>query len=249
MEGPHDIEFAARLLRRWNLHRVKSESRLDRFWEDLIPRTYPPKGDLLKRVPVPLFLQNDSHSIAIHGAIGDTRIVHTVEENCALIDVDSITGIGLILDSDTQRSPADRYDAIRGELDSRGFMLPEDLGTVASGAPRFGAFVLPDNTSTGTLEDLLLECASLTYPNLLASAKTHIANAVDDPTLDPHDRADFNKPAGRNKAIVGSIASVLRPGKAIQVSIQDNRWVNGETLKRSRIRAIQEFLVSLLELP
>jgi hypothetical protein len=249
VEGPHDIEFVARLLSRWDFRRVRNEPELDRFWEDLIPRTYPPSGDLLKRVPVPLFLKNDSHSLAVHTAIGDTRIAQTVEENAALIDLGHLTGVGVILDSDSEQTPPQRYASVRSELAARGFQLPEDAGTLADGRPRFGAFVLPDNASRGTLEDLLLECASVVYPHLLFSAQTHVKTADGDTTLQPADRDDFDKPAGHNKAIVGSMASVLRPGKAVQVSIQDNRWLRDETLNRPRIRAVQDFLASLWELP
>jgi hypothetical protein len=69
-----------------------------------------------------------------------------------------------------------------------------------------------------------------------------------DGTLVADDLGDFNKPAGRNKAVVGAIASILRPGKAMQASIQDNRWLRGPTLNIARVKAVQDFLVSLLEL-
>ena len=39
-------------------------------------------------------------------------------------------------------------------------------------------------------------------------------------------RRAFESRRVENKAIIGSIASILRPGKAIQVSLQgDNRWL------------------------
>jgi hypothetical protein len=56
-------------------------------------------------------------------------------------------------------------------------------------------------------------------------------------------------PAGRNKAMVGSIASILRPGRAIQVSLQDDRWLRDTALALPRVKAVQDFLLKLLELP
>jgi hypothetical protein len=61
-------------------------------------------------------------------------------------------------------------------------------------------------------------------------------------------RNRLDREAGRNKTIVGSVASILRPGKAVQVSIQDNRWLRDATLMLPRVRAVQEFLIDLLEL-
>ena len=57
---------------------------------------------------------------------------------------------------------------------------------------------------------------------------------------------DFEKPAGRKKVSVGCIANVLRPGKSVQVSIQDNRWVTSETVTLPNIVRFEQFLQDLL---
>jgi hypothetical protein len=49
--------------------------------------------------------------------------------------------------------------------------------------------------------------------------------------------------------MVGSIASILRPGRAIQVSLQDDRWLRDTALALPRVKAVQDFLLKLLELP
>ena len=249
VEGPHDVELVSRLLRPHGLERVKQEARLDPFFLKLVPRTYPPDGDLLKRVPVPLFLQSRTHSVAVHYAGSDTRIIETVEEDSVLLDTSQLTGIGVLFDADYKLSPSDRYGAVRERLRQKGFALPEKPGDVASGPPRLGGFVLPDNTASGTLEDVLLDCAGLVYPNLLTTASAHVDSASRDATLLKEDLREMRKPAGRQKAIVGSIASILRPGRAIQNSLQDNRWLCEATLALPRVRAIQTFLLNLLELP
>jgi hypothetical protein len=119
---------------------------------------------------------------------------------------------------------------------------------VTNGPPRLGAFVLPDNQSAGTLEDLLLECAQSSYPGLLSSARNHVTAALADETLTKDDAEDFLKPSGQNKAVVASIGGILRPGKAIQTSIQDNRWLDGAALQLPRIKAVQDFLAAIFEL-
>lgn len=248
VEGPHDVEFVYRLLSPYRLKRVRMIDNLDPFFKPLVPKSFPPDGDLLKRVPIPHFFQSDSHSIAVHSAMGVTRLIQTLQENAALIDPSGLTAIGIVLDSDAVVDPVRRYSDLLSELQSVGLEFPKAPGMIAPGQPRLGAFVLPDNQSRGTLEDLLLECAGHVYPGLLRTALTHVDSSLLDASLNQDDREDLQKPAGRNKAIIGSIASILRPGKAIQVSIQDNRWLRGPALELPKVRAVQEFLAELLEL-
>ncbi len=248
VEGPHDVEFIYRLLSPFRLKRVQWDRDLDSYMQPLVPRSFPHLGDLQKRVPVPLFLQSSSHAIAIHSAIGDTRLVETVEESAKLIDFNLMTGVGIILDTDLEIPAAKRYAEIKSGMHAKGFALADLAGGVTAGRPRYGAFVLPDNSSVGNLEDLLIECAQTAYPNLLNSARMHIDAAKQDKTLQQEDGEDLIKTPVCNKAIVGAIASVLRPGKAIQTSIQDNKWFRDGNLKLARVKAVQDFLINLLDL-
>lgn len=252
VEGPHDVEFVYRLLRPFGLSRVRMEADLDGFLKPLVPHSYPPDGDLQKRMATPLFLQNTTHAVAVHSAIGDSRLVNTLEESKTRINLDSdfnlMTGVGIILDTDHEITAINRYTAIKAEMHAKGFVLPGSPGDVIAGPPRFGAFVLPDNNSVGNLEDLLIECAQATYPNVLTSARSHVEAARNDATLEHGDGEDLSKTPVHNKAIVGAIASVLRPGKAIQTSIQDNKWFRDGNLNIVRVKAVQDFLVNLLEL-
>lgn len=249
VEGPHDVAFVGRLLRPFGLRRVRLISDLDPFWTDLVPGTFPHSGDLLKRVPVPTFFADETHSVAVDSAIGDSRIAQTVQESLVYISTVQLTGIGLILDADAQDSPSDRFRSVKDRLAQLGvsLALPDAPGQILKGAPRSGMFILPDNAAAGTLEDLLLECAALAYPQLLQGAKAFVRD-VDVAVLTREDRREFERPAGRDKAIVNSIGSVLKPGKSIQVSIQDNRWVGEHALSIARIQAMQTFLAELLEL-
>lgn len=244
VEGPHDVEFSYRLLAPFGLQRIRLEADLDSFFTKLIPRQYPIDGDLQKRMPVPLFLQSDTHSIAVHSVGGDSRLAPAVQESAAILDIFSMTGIGVILDSDRQDSVAKRYSELIAGLDGLGLNLPHSSGIIAPGPPNFGAWILPDNNNPGTLEDLLIESAAKAYPGLLASAKTHVS-ACANTGITKADLADFNKPSGRAKAIIGSVSNILRPGKAVQVSIQDNAWLRGECLKIPAISSVQQFLKSL----
>ena len=248
VEGPHDVEFVYRLLRPFGLKRIQWEDRLDSYMWPLVPRSFPHGGDLQKRVPVPLFLQSPSHAIAVHSAVGDSRLVETFEESQIAINFNLMTGVGIILDTDHEIPAINRYNSIKAEMQAKGFVLPGAPGEVIAGPPRLGAYVLPDNHSVGNLEDLLIECAQAAYPNLLSSARSHVDAARNDATLEKGVGNNLTKTPIYNKALVGAIASVLRPGRAIQNSIQDNKWFRDGNLNIVRVKAVQDFLVNLLEL-
>jgi len=155
------------------------------------------------------------------------------------------------MDADSDISPKERFENIKKGLQHLNFMseLPKLPGEVALGNPHCGLFIMPDNQSAGTLEDLLLECAEQAYPSLLQCTENFL-NCVEPiiTQFQKNERRDFEKPAGRKKVSVGCIANVLRPGKSVQVSIQDNRWVTSETMKLSNIALFEQFLQNLLSL-
>jgi hypothetical protein len=244
-EGPHDVEFFGKILKkRFELKRVELLSELDRFWHPLIPRNFPPDGNnFLKRVPIPVFFQNHNHSVAIHSAGSDTRLIQTIQESSVLINPEQLTGIGLVADADI--SATEQFNSLKKTADF--FSLPDNPGEILKTSPKIGVFILPDNSSEGTLEDILLKCAETSYPSLLDGAYKFV-NTTDLKVLSNEDIKDFNKPSGKKKSVVGCISSILRPGKAVQVSVQDNRWIDDNTLELPHIRSIIDFLSELLEL-
>lgn len=245
VEGPHDVEFVYRLLTNFGMDRIILESELDDKMLPLIPRTFPHKGDLLKRMPVPLFVQNESHVVAIHSAIGDSQLVSTFEENQQVLTFSELTGVGLMFDSDMKIGPVARYDRISRELKAKNTTFPKNPGEVLYGNPRLGAFVFPDNANKGTLEDVLLDCAASAYTEVLQHARQYVDNTKARPIADGE---DLSSPVNGKKAIVGSIATILRPGKSVQVSIQDNAWLKGRNLQLPRVAAVLSFLKELLDL-
>ncbi len=252
VEGPHDVELVARLLKPLGLKSVQKHPDLDPYWTRLIPTKFPPPPDfdLLKRVSVPFFYQSADVSLAVQAANGETRIAEAIEETLAALRSPP-SSIGVVLDADQKATPFERFAALKAKLalsKDAPVQLADKPGAIAPGPPRAGAFVLPDNTQQGTLEDLLLECAETSYPSLLSAARSLVEG------VDPHDEAfhrqdmaDFVKPAGRNKATVACIVGVLRPGKSVQVSIKDNRWLAGAACELPRIKAVQAFLCDLLD--
>ncbi len=255
MEGPHDLEFCAKLLKPRSFSRIQSLKVLKRdhdFWHPTVPEKWPHNSDdLLARHPVPLFLANPSgQSIAIVNAVGINKIA--LRLGITLSNLASMPeAVGVILDADDGSTPQVRFDAMHAEIAARpepaasGLTLPESPGVVGDGFPKSGIFVMPDNHSQGTLEDLILDAAENSYPQLLQAAQSYVSHASHNTTLQESDLEEFNKPAGPKKAVAAAMASILKPGKAIQVSIQDNRWLEPSSLILPRLKKLRDFLDDL----
>lgn len=219
---------------------------LDAFWHRLVPTSYPPGGDLSKRVPVPVFFGTDTASVAVHSAGGIERIPQTILATLGNLE-EPVDGLGVVIDAD-DRGASTRWQAVRNGL--RDIRLGTHPGEVVEGPPRAGIFALPDNEREGTLETLLLACAEKAYPALLEKARDFVEELDPSDTrffTNARDRKDFEKPFGKTKAIAASIAGVLRPGKSIQVSIQDNQWLrHPEAVALPDVENLLSFVDTLL---
>lgn len=248
-EGYHEIEVIGNLLKLEKFSRITNIKDLHPYWHRIIPKGYPVAGDLVKRVSCPAFFQNDTFSAAIHSASGLNQVCSILEGTLTNLDTlkDDMTGIGIFIDADFDHRGAQyRFDQIKTKINSI-LTLPDKPGEIQKSQPNTGVYIFPDNQNVGTLENILTECAKVVYPNILAGATGYVNNLNID-NLDMNDQRDFNLPAGKMKAIVGCIGNVLRPGKAIQVSLQDNKWVSDQTSSITGIKNLYDFLIQLFEL-
>lgn len=89
---------------------------------------------------------------------GIDSLLGSVEEE---IDVEDRTVVGIVVDANG--NPADRWRTVRGRLAPLGLDAPADpdpAGTIIEGdpdegRPRVGLWLMPDNSSTGELEDFV----------------------------------------------------------------------------------------------
>lgn len=244
VEGPHDEAFAAAVLRaRHELSPVIQEGKLDPFWKPLVPRSFPHDGDLRKRVPVPQFYADESTSLAILVAGSDSKLAKECIASLQVLE-GPVDAVGLVLDSDSKVSAIDRFEGVRSRLAARSEVfdeLPAQPGVVAGRAPSCGIFVLPDNHSQGTLEELLVACASQSYGVAFTDAQRYV-DRVHTASFEDEELRELRAPAGQRKAEVAALGAILKPGKSIQVSLQDNRWVTDDTLAIAPVRAFYDFL-------
>lgn len=260
VEGPHDSAVIGKLLRQppLSLTPVPLMKDVDTFWAPLIPRTYPPKNpathdEEFKRVQVPEFYQNQTLSVAVQWAEGFDKIATVLND-----DLDVLNGmpaaIGVLVDADTKQVQAvfeDVRDQIQAKLVALNFA---NAGVVTQGNPSTGIYVLPDNANPGTLEDLLLDCAVVAYPQLhpiAVGVSTAVANGLagNAAWLSKSDSKDFRKNAGPKKTQMGVMGSVLKPSRAIANTIRDHSWISPATMALPRVKQLAEFVAALVRQP
>jgi hypothetical protein len=255
VEGPHDVEFVGRLLKFWGLKRVQQEKKLHDFWRPLVPTTYPPQGDLLRRVPVPTFLASADVEVAVNAAVGDSQLARMLnaELGSATFEASALDAVALVLDAD-DKAPLARWTGLRTQIAvPTGFplVLPAEPNTVSTSRIRGGALVLPGDGRQGTLETLLLETGALAYPTFLREAEEFVRRLDQEARVDAlaAELVDFDTSSGRRKAHVAAAAVALRPGKAIQTSIQDNRWIDEAARAVPALAACLDFVARILDVP
>jgi len=247
VEGQHDQAFITKLLRNLGFQNFSGiDADLDPFWRPLVP-TYPKGGKHYVRMDMPAIISTSDISVAIYSAEGSnlrekfpaTFVNHPIFTT-------GIAAFGIIADSDNSpcAGVATAYASVY-----QGFFpqFPNAPGIVDLSPVRTGIFVFPDNVNQGTLENVILECANIVYPDLQSKAQVYLSG-IDRTMLKCADVSEINKPAGEKKALASCISSVLKPGKTIQTSIQDNRWLEPRTLLLPSVINVTNFLKQLLSI-
>lgn len=179
--------------------------------------------------------------------MGDGSIPNALQESLEVISLAGLSAVGILLDADSAIQPLERFNKLKTAVTAHVSNWPNEPGAIDQGPPRTGIFVLPDNTSSGTLEDLLIESAEVTWPPLLGFSQEFVKAGIElTDALDKAERDQLRRPSGPNKATVGCLANLFRPGKSVQVSIHDNDWVSAKSVGLPRMNALKNFLYQLI---
>ncbi|HNO14440.1 MAG TPA: hypothetical protein PKM96_09630 [Accumulibacter sp.] len=251
VEGQHDAAVIAKLLSDFNLKTIQNEKKLASYWRPLYANLkFPQKdGDLLKRLDVPIFVGNNTYSVAIRTADSDTKIASALEATLSGLGSkqDQLQAIGIVCDADQQTASA-RMSKLCAALAGCNLTFAASTpGVVHAGPPRTGIMVFPDNLGPGTLETLLEDCAATHYPQLQVLARNYMTDGAGH--LDESERRNLEKGANRQKATIAVIGALLQPGASIAVTLRQDRWLTGSALAQPRIAALRTFLKDLLDLP
>jgi hypothetical protein len=248
-EGVHDVAFLGRLLQTsLGFEWVFKESELDPAWKRILPTKWPHDGSLRPSVPAPSFYRHlgSGTSAAVVNAQGISELAKRLKTHRNALDLDGVRldAVGVVLDADARETPTRRFNRMADALTETGFPRPAAAEVVA-GAPRTGVFVLPGGGAPGTLEELLLECSALVYPTLRSHAERFVDGLDRSADFVADELEDLDAPAGRHKAVVAAMGAILKPGKPIQATLEDHRWIDSRTLKLPRISALLKFLSGL----
>ena len=245
VEGPHDQAFVGKVLKLLGFKDFREElkgveSDLDPFWRKFIP-VYPKKGNLYKRLDMPSILFTESLSIAIYAGEGSNLVTNLDDILLANSEYQTnLAAFGIVADCD--KSTPDRIVAPYASKFRSCFPnFPVNPGVVDTNSPRTGIYVLPDNALPGVLDTLLCECGQIAYPAYMEKASSY---------LNKFSESDIKilkwKKFDRQKALVATVVSLLKPGKTNTTSIADNNWVSEQT--QQEVPALANFIKFLMEL-
>lgn len=244
VEGVTDQAVVARALRLLGLKRFSGRiEELETFWrkEAMVVPHFPPKsGSLYDRLPMPSILLNDAASVAVYAGGGSNLIVK-VRELLANHDLnEKLSMFGVIADSDDNQA-ADVARKYQREFQAMFPAFPDKPGHVVVGPPSLGMFVLPDNSRQGVVEHLVIECGESVYPTYLDRARKYVSEFTQE------DRTKKGwAPFDEEKALIASVASLLKPGKTNIASIADNLWVSAHTSASPMLATLLAFLGRLI---
>lgn len=258
VEGPHDQAFVGKVLKLLGFKDFKEEwdkldkltrldmskeleSKFDKFWHKFIPK-YPKQGSLYKRLNMPSILFTENLSVAIYEGEGsnlETNLDDILSANSEYQT--NLAAFGIVADCD-KSTPAQvvvKYSSCFRKYFPN---FPNQAGIVDDiNIPRTGIYVLPDNASQGVLDTLLCSCGEIAYPVYMEKASSYLNE------FSESDRKSLKwKNFDREKALVATVVSVLKPGKTNTTSIADNNWVSEQT--KQQVPALENFIKFLRQL-
>jgi hypothetical protein len=257
VEGLQDAECVGKLIAPSQFKRITRSDDLPAEWRVLVNTTFPAKGRGIDQPhTVPRFYRSEAGTlIAIIIAGSDSQLASALAAQLDVLkDAQDIpltpAAVGYILDRDHKDTPAKRHSTLLEKLTKFEipFAFPQQPGTILPNITRTGVFIVPDNNHQGTLEDLLLQTGAVAYAPQLEQA-TQFVDGFDKTGFDDRDTEEGLKPSGRKKQIVGTLAAMLKPGRALATTLQDNRWLKGDALNTSLALGLRKWLHELLDLP
>ena len=245
VEGPHDVAIIGRVLKLLGIKEIRSLDNISKLWKELIPNKYPFTENKLDRVsPIPSFYQNESVSVAVKSAGGETKLISELDLTMSSLtrkELKQIEGILVFCDADetTQQEKFTRFIKMIKEGKDLSFnesCFENKIGMFNGVNIKADIYMFPNNESKGTLEDLLLQGANVVYPDLMIAANEYVTK------VDSKYKNRWSV-SSEKKVLMGCMTNVLKPGKANQVSISDDKWVSESTVDKSEyIKKLYDFI-------
>ena len=247
VEGVNDAAFVGRLLRTsFGLSSVTTRDSLPSAWRPLVPNQFPhePSASISRlSVPYPVFFMGDSEDdlVAIVNGEGVDQAVEKLDTHLRRAEQEDgaarPTAVGVVVDGDN--NPAARFAEAADSLMKIGLLPPSQPCCVDGSSPRVGIYVLPGSNLKGRLEDVLLDCARVVWPELTACCDRFLTDA--EKLLSPKQLRKFD----RDKSLTGALSAVMRPQRPLAAMISDCEWLGPAVQNRPQIHAFHGFLETL----
>jgi hypothetical protein len=262
VEGAHDAAFFGQLLRQRTFRKIQMRDEVDPYWAKLIPTQFPadPAGRLDHVVKYPDIYesqaQGKNESVAILVANGDSRLIPEFQAALEILDVLQLRSASIVSDADDIGVPARLTQLLEGlaavstegtknSLPGFPLTLPNAPG-LANGAPRIGIHIFPNNVNNGTLETILLDCASTSYSAYQKPAVDFVAQIDASQPAGTQELRALRRGAGRQKAAAGVLGNLLFPGYSLSVAVDRGSWLAPVKGNEVGLVAAQNFLDALL---
>lgn len=253
-EGRNDRDLLAVLLRDYfgahfdpDLNKSKLQRDVPTHWHGLFESKFPGKrGEtelgFYDPIPMPYICTwENGDSVALFEAGGETGIAETMLLLKGISNLSEIlTFLGIFFDADAEEPHAKyvkMYPSLKALFDQYELNLPILPGQVSKNRTRAGAFLMPDNSNKGKLEDFLLEVASQSYPEGSQHAVTFVTSCA---ANEKHSKID------KKKAKIAAISAVtVKGGASRAVSLKKGEWFS-RIIKpgKGEARAIRETIIS-----
>jgi hypothetical protein len=258
VEGAHDASFLGQLLKARGFRASSKLSLVPMEWRSLFPKSFPMDGESLERVMrFPEVFINGDISVGITTAGSDSRLISTLRSVIDAIGSSALSGVAVFIDIDKHDANS-RFLAIQKQITSMNnaaqeegqpgypVIVPSAPGVMEKGSPSLGIFLFPDNKTCGALEDILVECARTSHPDITKASIDLIEHFESDRSIDADGLKNLCSGMGKGKAIIGTIANILKPGSSVASSLAQTKWLSDASLKHHMVSGTDKFVESLL---
>ena len=259
-EGIHDVAAVVKILKLRGFQELEYLHDLPQLFQLMIPSKYPSEQDdrLRHIVSHPSFLESDKGYVVAHNAGGKDKLAGALYRLIGSMRTPYPCAVALLADTDN-KDCSQRTDEIQKQLADYFKEQEVDEKDIAVNSFKDGhidfdeeevpafRYLFPDCRQQGTLERLLLDGADRSYPKLRVEADKYISAVKDISRTDTKEKYRFSSFDG-DKATVGVMVNVLKPGRPNQASIFDDKWFTNDTLRNLELhKQFSDFLSKVLD--
>lgn len=257
-EGSHDVSFLGELLVRNGFDKIKDFNLIPPEWMILYPKKFPWDGETIQRVArFPDLFSNNQIVVGLLNSGGDSKLIASLRTALDAIGPRNIELVLIFADADM--APAEtRFTSLQTgltDLNAKAvhegvpefpITVPSKIGTIDGANPAIGVFVFPDNSSMGSLEDVLYACATQTHPEVAEKAQDLVTQLDKDLAAKHQSLKNLRAGLGKAKAKMGIVANILKPGISLAVAVEQQSIIPTADQAPDLVKDINDFLLRAL---